>query len=116
MAKKKIEKKVERKDAWAREAPTREVVIPTIGELRKAVKKHRPRGLEVHELGRRYTAKQDFFREVLAVEESITPRVDEALSQNDYGKVGAYLRTFYLEVCKRIDQAKYEIEDTSPRD
>jgi hypothetical protein len=99
-----------------RELPKREVVIPPVSDFRRQLKKHLSRSVEKHDLGRRYTAKQEFFREVLAVEEGVTPKIDEALSQDDFGKVGAYLRAFYLEVCKRIDQAKYEIADTSPKE
>jgi hypothetical protein len=73
------------------------------------------RMVEGHDLGRRYTAEQTFFREVLDLEEKITPKIDEALYNNEFGKVGAHLRTFYLEVCRKLDKARFEIEDTLPK-
>jgi hypothetical protein len=73
------------------------------------------RRVEEHDLGRRYTAEQTFFREVLDLEEKITPKIDEALYNNEFGKVGAHLRTFYLEVCRKLDKVKFEIENTLPK-
>jgi hypothetical protein len=72
--------------------------------------------VEGHDLGRRFMAEETFFREVLDLEEKITPKIDEALYNKEFGKVGAHLRTFYLEVCKRLDKAKFETEDTLPKD
>lgn len=80
-------------------------------QVRRALRK-----TEAHDLGKRFTAEQTFFREVLALEDRITPKIDEALYQKEFGKVGDYLRSFYLEICKKLDQTKFELEESLPKD
>jgi len=68
------------------------------------------RKLSKFDLGRRYSAEERFSRKLFALEEDITTKIEDALSREDYGEVGAYLRDFYIKICELIDKTKAEMK------
>ncbi len=62
------------------------------------------------DLGKRYRAEEQFCRSLFALEEQITTKIEEALSEENYGAVGGYLREFYTKVCELIDKTKKEMK------
>ena len=62
------------------------------------------------DLGKRYRAEEQFCRSLFALEEQITTKIEEALSEENYGAVGGYLREFYTKVCELIDKTKEEMK------
>lgn len=68
------------------------------------------RKLSKFDLGRRYSAEENFSRKLFALEEDLTAKIEDALSREDYGEVGSYLRYFYIKVCELIDKTKAEMK------
>jgi hypothetical protein len=71
--------------------------------------KTRFRKLTKFDLGRRFSAEENFARALFALEEEMTTQIEDALSKEDYGAVGGRLREFYIKVCELIDRTKAEL-------
>jgi hypothetical protein len=74
----------------------------------------RRRKLEAYDLGQRFSVEERLCRDVFRLEEDLTPKIEEALTGEDYGSVGKHLKEFYLRVCELVDEAKSEIVKTTP--
>jgi hypothetical protein len=74
----------------------------------------RRRKLEAYDLGQRFSVEERLCKDVFQLEENLTSKIEEALTGEDYGSVGKYLKEFYLRICELIDEAKSEIVKTSP--
>ena len=81
-----------------------------MAETRGPVNALKVRKLGKFDLGRRYSAEENFSRKLFALEEDITTKIEDALSREDYGEVGAHLRDFYIRVCELIDKTRAEMK------
>ncbi len=79
----------------------------------EGVERRNRRKLDAYDLGKRFSIEEKLCHDVFQLEQEIT-KIEEALKNQDYGKIGAYLKDFYTRACELIDEAKSELVKTGP--